>query len=106
MDNTIDVGSLNTPSMEVLKDKQKYFRELLAAKFNRQDLTPIAKHWGKTNKEAMQDFLFISKSYMTAWSCIWNDTFGAWTNMPRHRCNICWNLLLNLKIEVMYRMKS
>ena len=63
MENARDFGSLKAPSMEVLKDKQKYFRELLAAKFNRQDLTPIAKHWGKTNKEAMQDFIHIQKLY-------------------------------------------
>jgi len=49
--------------MAILKDKQKYFLELLAAKFNRQDLSPIAKSWGRTNAEAREDFIHIQKLY-------------------------------------------
>lgn len=49
--------------MADLKERQKYFRELLAAKFNRQDLRPIAKAWGKTGEEARQDFIHVQTLY-------------------------------------------
>ena len=49
--------------MADLKERQKYFRELLAAKFNRQDLRPIAKAWGKTGDEAKKDFIHVQTLY-------------------------------------------
>lgn len=49
--------------MATLKDKQKYILELLAAKFNKQDLSQIAKKWGRTNTEAREDFIHIQKLY-------------------------------------------
>lgn len=49
--------------MAVLKDKQKYFQDLLAAKFNRQDLSRIAKAWGRTDDEAREDFVHVQKLY-------------------------------------------
>lgn len=49
--------------MAVLKDKQKYFQDLLAAKFNRQDLSRIAKAWGRTDEEAREDFVHVQKLY-------------------------------------------
>ena len=49
--------------MAVLKDKQKYFQDLLAAKFNRQDLSRIAKAWGRTDAEAREDFVHVQKLY-------------------------------------------
>lgn len=49
--------------MTVLKDKQKYFQDLLAAKFNRQDLSRIAKAWGRTDEEAREDFVHVQKLY-------------------------------------------
>lgn len=49
--------------MAVLKDKQKYFQDLLAAKFNRQDLSKIAKAWGRTDDEAREDFVHVQKLY-------------------------------------------
>lgn len=49
--------------MAVLKDKQKYFQDLLAAKFNRQDLGRIAKAWGRTDEEAKEDFVHVQKLY-------------------------------------------
>lgn len=49
--------------MAELKERQKYFQELLAAKFNRQDLRPIAKAWGKTGEQAKKDFIHVQKLY-------------------------------------------
>ena len=45
------------------RDKQKYFQELLAAKFNHQDLGSIAKAWGRSAEEARTDFVHIQKLY-------------------------------------------
>lgn len=45
--------------MADLKERQKYYLELLAVKFNRQDLRPIAKVWGKTGDEAKDDFIHV-----------------------------------------------
>ena len=45
------------------RDKQQYFQELLAAKFNRQDLSSIAKAWGRNAGAARQDFIHIQKLY-------------------------------------------
>ena len=45
------------------KEKQKYFQELLAAKFNRQDLHPIAKAYGRSGDVAKQDFIHVQKLY-------------------------------------------
>lgn len=44
-------------------DKQQYFQDLLAAKFNRQDLGKVAKAWGRNSAEAQQDFIHIQKLY-------------------------------------------
>ena len=44
-------------------DKQQYFQDLLAAKFNRQDLGSIAKAWGRSARDARQDFIHIQKLY-------------------------------------------
>ena len=49
--------------MAELKEKQKYFQELLAAKFNRQDLRPIAKAHGRMGDDAQKDFIHIQKLY-------------------------------------------
>ena len=49
--------------MADLKEKQKYFQELLAAKFNRQDLRPIAKAHGRNGDEARTDFIHVQKLY-------------------------------------------
>ena len=49
--------------MSALKDKQKYFQELLAAKFNKEDLSKIAKSWGRTDEESRQDFIHVQKLY-------------------------------------------
>lgn len=49
--------------MADLKDKQKYFQDLLAAKFNKQDLSKIAKAWGRSEDESKQDFLHVQKLY-------------------------------------------
>ena len=50
-------------TMAEKRDKQKYFQELLAAKFNRQDLGSIAKAWGRNAEEARTDFVHIQKLY-------------------------------------------
>lgn len=50
-------------TMAEKRDKQKYFQELLAAKFNRQDLGSIAKAWGRSAEEARTDFVHIQKLY-------------------------------------------
>ena len=50
-------------TMAEKRDKQKYFQELLAAKFNRQDLSSIAKAWGRSAEEARTDFVHIQKLY-------------------------------------------
>jgi hypothetical protein len=52
--------------MAALKDKQKYFQELLAAKFNKEDLSKIAKSWGRTDEESDKTS-YMSRSYMMAW---------------------------------------
>jgi len=49
--------------MADLKEKQKYFQELLAAKFNKQDLRPIAKSHGRTGDDAKQDFIHVQRLY-------------------------------------------
>lgn len=49
--------------MADLKEKQKYFQELLAAKFNKQDLRPIAKSHGRTCDDAKQDFIHVQRLY-------------------------------------------
>ena len=50
-------------TMAEKRDKQQYFQELLAAKFNRQDLGSIAKAWGRSAEEARTDFVHIQKLY-------------------------------------------
>ena len=49
--------------MAALKDKQKYFQELLAAKFNMKDLSKIAKEWGRSDEESKEDFIHVQKLY-------------------------------------------
>lgn len=49
--------------MAELKERQKYFHELLAAKFNRQDLRPIAKAWGRKGEQAEKDFIHVQNLY-------------------------------------------
>lgn len=49
--------------MADLREKQKYFQELLAAKFNKQDLRPIAKSHGRTSDDAKQDFIHVQRLY-------------------------------------------
>ena len=49
--------------MADLKEKQKYFQELLAAKFNKQDLRPIAKSHGRSGDVAKQDFIHVQNLY-------------------------------------------
>lgn len=49
--------------MADLKEKQKYFQELLAAKFNKQDLLPIAKAHGRSGDVAKQDFIHVQRLY-------------------------------------------
>lgn len=49
--------------MADLKEKQKYFQELLAAKFNKQDLRPIAKAHGRSGDVAKQDFIHVQRLY-------------------------------------------
>ena len=44
-------------------DRKQYFLSLLAAKFNRQDLGSIAKAWGRSARDARQDFIHIQKLY-------------------------------------------
>lgn len=45
----------------VMNEKQKYFRDLLAAKFNREDLDKVAKTWGRTKEQAQQDFIHVQR---------------------------------------------
>lgn len=49
--------------MADLKEKQKYFQELLAAKFNKQDLRPIAKAHGRSGDVAKRDFIHVQRLY-------------------------------------------
>lgn len=49
--------------MAALKEKQKYFQELLAIKFNKEDRTKIGKYWDRTNEEFRQDFIHVQKLY-------------------------------------------
>ena len=51
------------PNSIINSDRKQYFLSLLAAKFNRQDLSSIAKAWGRSAEEARTDFVHIQKLY-------------------------------------------
>ena len=51
------------PNSIINSDRKQYFLSLLAAKFNRQDLSSIAKAWGRSARDARQDFIHIQKLY-------------------------------------------
>ena len=51
------------PNSIINSDRKQYFLSLLAAKFNRQDLSSVAKAWGRSARDARQDFIHIQKLY-------------------------------------------
>ena len=61
--NILSQGEKGQRTSKSGSDRKQYFQNLLAAKFNHQDLGKIAKAWGRKAADARQDFIHIQKLY-------------------------------------------